>query len=474
MAIYQKVTFIWRLNAFRAIARFVHDIKTKAQEVYTIEHQELQVQEKLRLQQEQQIAASPSNRAQFNPHMMHNKSMGIHSNALMRQKRSTEPLRPLSVLFNCANFFEEVHSLNTTVLKAVYEKVVHTVPWESQLVQNLITTTTTTTNDQNILLTIPPPDLNSYVPVYIRTVYQFVKLLKTYFLQGKQSKNVTPVKTFATEDRDDFLYVNPTSPPNGIMAAQADHSPSLATSPTSADKKQVDIVIRLIIYNLIIGNQIVIRSDNVPLGHDIINVLAKLIPESCVRMTHIFEEYSPCYVANFVVVNEQVQLSELVDYKSTLVMDIFGDFKHFTHVSYKFDGIVRETKLGKDMEALLFKFDVLPKSKRSKKSPMPVADMKEHGNKPDLQHVEMLETHIVANLKQEWLTHAKLLVQLAKRPAKPKTVPTSMSFKASVHPAAQVLHASDEDVGKPLLRILNLHDNDLPVLKYWSTGLKKK
>ena len=115
-------------------------------------------------------------------------SAAMAPSAMLRQKRSTEPSRSLPVLLQIPTLFDQVHTWNCSVLKAVNEKILPIDP------KYLLATSCTTAAP---LLSLPPlihsADANgdafksNHVKL-LSTMFEFVRLLKQYY--GLEKKHV--------------------------------------------------------------------------------------------------------------------------------------------------------------------------------------------------------------------------------------------------------------------------------------------
>lgn len=87
-----------------------------------------------------------------------------------------------------------------------------------------------------------------------------------------------------------------------------------------------------IIYNVLIGNQLVVKSKNLPFANEILILMQNLIPKECVKASYNSKQY--CYFSsNFLSIDDTVNIPfEEIDESMTIVLEIEGDIYKISNV----------------------------------------------------------------------------------------------------------------------------------------------
>eukprot|EP00002_Diphylleia_rotans_P024433 TRINITY_DN4824_c0_g1_i3.p1 TRINITY_DN4824_c0_g1~~TRINITY_DN4824_c0_g1_i3.p1 ORF type:complete len:914 (+),score=211.12 TRINITY_DN4824_c0_g1_i3:83-2824(+) len=197
---------------------------------------------------------------------------------------------------------------------------------------------------------------------------------------------------------------------------------------------------RRIIYNLIIGNQIIVRGDHSFLVHRALHILQNLIPEPCQRVIEDAKAYRHSYEANLLALTpSSAEIPSYLDAKTHVVLDI----------RYRQDlSDARQTVESDSSEALPLKFAFLKFRTFSKsfKHTTLGAKLERVFSTP---HQPSFEAIYIEQLKAEWASKAKLFAVYARMPGSERPERISM-----------------------FLRTLRLMEEDLLVLRFWATGVR--
>jgi len=178
-----------------------------------------------------------------------------------------------------------------------------------------------------------------------------------------------------------------------------------------------------LIFNAIIGNQIVIRG-NIQLKlfmGSLLKLIGCLLPKTCRRIVEYSEVYLDSWQCNLLgLLSSEITIPDYVDTSNYALVNI----SQSSHDLYTFDYLGKSTEkttMGSDIERLM-------------ESHLP-------------RNIEKL---ILRNIQEEWMRKVKLFY--------------SLSLK---------LESKNDPKIKQFFKTLNLFKNDLEVLKFWSGSIKR-
>ncbi|KAL0487682.1 folliculin [Acrasis kona] len=324
---------------------------------------------------------------------------------MFRQKRTQGPLRVLPLLLQYPTFFKELHEWSTAILKAFSEKV-------SQL--------PTISECEQIKTTRP-----------IKSLHQLSDLFRTCVTRSFNQSGASPVLS------------------NGSNTSSPTQT-KLELSPDTLHRK----LMHILLYNVIVGNQIIIRGDDMDLCENVCEILLNCVPSACIRMIRDPSEYQPSYVANFLVISRNVSLPESqVDFTSSLLLDLQANAKGLRNVYVRYYGDTQTTVLGLSLERLCYQRYLETLYIQNARDDLSEEDhyylYYRYKQKQEVVPNVDLEQSMLTCIKEDWLSKAKLLVK---------------AVKISINSSAV----------EQLLKLLKLTTRDLPILRYWSTGLWRK
>lgn len=177
---------------------------------------------------------------------------------------------------------------------------------------------------------------------------------------------------------------------------------------------------RGLIYNVIIGNQVVVRgSEEVqPFVVSLLQMLAYLIPEPCRKMIEYSNSWRDSWECNFLGIRNDVDVPDYVDSTGMILLDIF---QRHDVLSFECNGKTPvRTTLGSEIERILTM--ALPRD---------------------------LEIESLKVAKEEWINKSKYFYMMS----------------------LQLEGAKDPKL-KKFMKTLKLSRVDLPSLRFWSSGLR--
>jgi len=179
----------------------------------------------------------------------------------------------------------------------------------------------------------------------------------------------------------------------------------------------------IFVYNIIVGNQIIVRGLDPAAVIAILNLGRLLLPAPCYRLIPFTDTYHEIYECNFLGLNKEyiVTIPSHVDQESYGLLEIDTNEMSMDIKKVAVRGNVKQTTLGTDIVNILF-------------SEIP----------------DDLKPARIECLLEDWFIKAKVFFKFSK-----------------------MAEANDETNVRQFLDILKLKDYDLPVLKFWMTGLKK-
>jgi hypothetical protein len=156
---------------------------------------------------------------------------------------------------------------------------------------------------------------------------------------------------------------------------------------------------------------------------------------------------------------------KLIDYEAVLLLDIHGDAQSLGQLTLRYDGETTSTVLGTQLERLCYQRYLEPLYvDRSIKMVLSDEDHYQLYMRYKYKSIECepitekeceLEKSMLQCIKEEWSSKAKMLVKAAKMN---NTMTGTARNNAVDH----------------LLKLMKLSQNDLTVLRYWSTGFWRK
>lgn len=176
-------------------------------------------------------------------------------------------------------------------------------------------------------------------------------------------------------------------------------------------------VLYKIVYNVIVGNQIIIRSKQITLCNELVNLLVTLIPQNLVRAKYGATEYVASFNCNFLTLTHESKLdSNDIDFGSCVLIDMNGSFDQLDHFSIVFEGKVLNLSLLAKLDSIL-----------------------------NVSHEESIEESTISLFKMQCLHLAKLL-----------------------------RNCKDKGEVDQFLRIFKLSNEDELILRYFGTSVQKK
>lgn len=463
----------------RALSGFVRDVKARAQEVFAQEAQEVR-----QTMLSSSVASSMGyGGMEFGPSSVA-ASVGGHLHPgsaamVFRQKRSSEPLRSLPDLLQNQQFFENLHAVACSILKAFSEKFIAASPMFNSGSEEIIEVHQQ--RQQQLYATA----------VHQRKLITFCQLgqLLWRYYSAKDSKYDEYYSDY--DDDDDRLSTSSISSSLSMSRMLSVFNSRRSNRDNTKQRyREYEKAIQCIIYNVIVGNQIVIRGNgDMQLANDMCLLLSELVPQPCVNMCLESDEYKPSYMTNFLTVHEKVTVPEsLVDFGGTLLIDVRNNNieNGLEMFRMRYDGPVYNTAFSVIVEGLFnqsylkpLKSDLPSIATRSigqqsssssslftSFTPNPTSsfvssDMSSNSSahyfneESEIPRLHEMEQHVLRSAKLEWTNKARIVLR-AMREFQMKQEPNSQQF---IH---------------KILRSMNVGNHDYRVLRHFGTGMKWK
>jgi hypothetical protein len=372
--------------------------------------------------------------------------------------KRTGPLRPLPVLLQHDLLFTDLHAWQSAILRAFCDRMVQLdsscyVP-ELQIPKQISEMNGTESNNE---ISSPSQQqrknsvdsLNQWSQMVKRLIKDIEKQKsKAHMLQQIQNlkkQNLIMATTSQSEDQDLFEAYLRNTDRNSTTSDSSEVTETIFQQQAASYMPSHNEIMETITYNVIIGNQLIIRSNDIHLANDICNLYMKLVPEESVRAALNSSIVKMSYEANFVTIDQSAAIPDEIDFNNAVLLDITFNYDPGTQqsrllfLSMLYEGQVLETVLGSQIKQLYTK-----SSLRYKQTKDAAVDRK------NLERVKTLEASMIRVLREEWVAKAKLLVQ-----------------------GVRSTHHSDLMINR-LLQMIHLTTDDLPVLQNFSTGLWKK
>eukprot|EP01080_Neovahlkampfia_damariscottae_P012493 gene12493-6241_t len=141
-----------------------------------------------------------------------------------------------------------------------------------------------------------------------------------------------------------------------------------------------------ILYNVLVGNQLVIRSNDVSFSNDILQLFMKLVPEKCVATHFGSEKYRPMFLNNFLTLKDDVILPENeIDYHSTFLLNMQGNHEKIDYIRIRNDvERIPITTLGEEYMKLLTNPFLL-------------------NQQDEKESINLIEDALIESIKNEWI-----------------------------------------------------------------------
>jgi hypothetical protein len=208
-------------------------------------------------------------------------------------------------------------------------------------------------------------------------------------------------------------------------------------------------IMETLTYTVIVGNQLIVRSNDIHLANDICLLYMKLVPENSIRAAFNSTRIKKIYEANFVTVHDSIPLSNDIDYQNCSLLEVIFSQSSSQHklqrLNLVHEGQIRETTLGIQIKQLYTKSLL-----RYKPEVRELALLTDNVN---LKRVKTIETCMLNSLREEYLSKAKLVTRAVR------------SYKGN--PQGEQFFVNH------LLQMIHLSNNDLPVLQNFTTGLSR-
>ncbi|KAG2392812.1 hypothetical protein C9374_011537 [Naegleria lovaniensis] len=346
---------------------------------------------------------------------------------LFRQKRSKGPMRDLPILLNYPNFYADLHSCFAGLLQSFQNKIsevqIPNIPYEKIDMQNFQALHKVSSSHQmqriesfsSIVSEVSEWDYSGgfhTLSDFSRLIYQCI--LTKLSLDGSNNNldNVT----------------------HGIDLIDSDDLMEEAFN-------QSEEIIRSIIYNVIIGNQLVVRGDDAQLRNEICLLFKKLVPPHCAKIILDSETYKYPYDANFLTVPTSVHISDsIVDFKFVILINVTGSLASLENITIHTEEERKETTLGKEFESLFFQ------------NFYQQVQQQHACFNVTLSNILDMEQHLIQSLVHDWTRKAIFFIYFQKN-----------KLLKEGHQQGKRLNVHDHS-------ILNEHANeiDIPVLRYFA------
>nr|CAG4708896.1 unnamed protein product [Naegleria fowleri] len=348
---------------------------------------------------------------------------------LFRQKRSKGPMRDLPILLNYPNFYSDLHSCFAGLLQSFQNKIsevqIPNFPYEKIDMQNFQTLHKVSSYTQmqriesfsSIVSEVSEWDYSSG----FNTLSDFSKLIHQCIL--------TKLSLDGSNNNLDHVT-------HGIDLIDSDDLIEEAYH-------QSEELIRTIIYNVIIGNQLIVRGDDPQLRNEICLLFKKLVPSHCAKVILDSETYKYPYDANFLTVPTSVQISNsIVDFKFVILMNLTGSLASLENITIHTEEERKDTTLGKEFELLFFQ------------NFYQQVQQQHACFNVTLSHILDMEQHLIQSLVHDWTRKARFFVYFQKN---------KLLLKEG-HQHAKPLHIEN------FLNEHKFNENDIPVLRYFSNS----
>ncbi|EFC49133.1 hypothetical protein NAEGRDRAFT_63144 [Naegleria gruberi] len=314
-------------------------------------------------------------------------SGGPLSADVFRQKRSKGPMRDLPLLLNYPDFYSDLHNCFSGLLQSFYSKLSeieldnsnyqkldmynnYSIPsCEMPRIRSFISNSSITSNESDSPST--PANgcfnlLSDFSKMVKKSLFNKVLLERNLFIG---------IELADTDDANEESYT------------------------------QSEEMIKSLIYNVLIGNQLIVRSDNVQMRNEICRLFTTIVPKECAKMVQDSESYVFPYDANFLTVPKHVQITEdSVDFRFVILLDIEGySSNDIEEISIHTEQEYKETTLGKEIEKLFFQTIFTHVQQYSTTSNM------------DYNTLYDIEQNILKSLIHDWSRRAKFFIQANKR-----------------------------------------------------------
>jgi len=216
-----------------------------------------------------------------------------------------------------------------------------------------------------------------------------------------------------------------------------------------------------LVHNTVIGNQVIVRGDSPTLVSSALTVLQTLLPPQCINAIEYESTYQEAWKCNFLGLYANAEIPPDVDPTGNVLLDIKFDpfdefvnsnnsaassgvetvkFKHFYFQVYSWQ--TRNGKMSGSRSGVLTGGETLPLDSNSY-----TAQLDAILSQAPSKHLLNLQMSL---LREEWINKTKIFFKLSR-----------------------MQQMDTEEKLKKLVKVLTLKENDIPMLKFWTTGLGK-
>ncbi|RNA22754.1 folliculin-like [Brachionus plicatilis] len=214
-----------------------------------------------------------------------------------------------------------------------------------------------------------------------------------------------------------------------------------------------------IAYNVIIGNQVIVRGKHKRLVESVVRVLEGLIPLGCCKSVYFSHQYLKSYECKLLGLSDQVYLFKDADKDVNYVLD---DLNEFILIDLSID-----SQLKIDPQNLQINFESINSQTLSEYIEYKI-NFELCTNVKNATQIPSIQTKIESYLSNESLDDESVmsLIRLAKEEWLNKT---KVFYKYLLSP-----NVNNSVSIESVLTMLNLGRNDELALKYWQAGLSQE
>ncbi|ORX99177.1 hypothetical protein K493DRAFT_313327 [Basidiobolus meristosporus CBS 931.73] len=183
---------------------------------------------------------------------------------------------------------------------------------------------------------------------------------------------------------------------------------------------------RKLVFNCVIGNQVIVRGDEEPLVKSIISVLQEIIPLGCSSVMSYEASYQEIWKCNLLGLQKDAEFPEDVDKSSSVLLDL-GDGKDW-RLDFGSDELSKDSEEdSRETPSFMDQLEAVLK--------LPLS--------PQIIHMQIII------LKENWLRKTKQFIQFVRAGG-----------------------GENPNAIKDFLNVLGIKDHDLLILRFWARALR--